>query len=159
MNRRGPSRRRSGDAPAVLKNSIRQREETFSTVSVITGPSVAFDLGLFIPQRRTCGYCFGMSVSCQYRTKHALAPHDTRASGSLELTEDAAVIHLPFRPRIFTIPLIACGSARLGFLSVHEFKKFRGVSPNRVFVRQRNIGNAGFDGSQARCRKPGYPTS
>jgi hypothetical protein len=33
------------------------------------------------------------------------------------------------------------------------------VRKNRVFVRKRNISNAGFDGSQARCRKLGYPTS
>jgi hypothetical protein len=33
------------------------------------------------------------------------------------------------------------------------------VRKNRVFVRKRNISNAAFDGSQARCRKLGYPTS
>jgi hypothetical protein len=78
---------------------------------------------------------------------HALAPPGTRTSRFLELTDDPAVIHLPLRSRIFTIPLIPCGSARLGFLSVHKFKKFCAVSPNRAFVWKRNIGNAGLDGS------------
>src|SRR6516164_8560042 len=85
--------------------------------------------------------------------RHILLPQIE--SPFLELTDDVAVIQLPLRPRIFTVPLIACGSARLRFLSVHELKKFRAVSPNRVFVRKRDIGNAGFDGSQARCRKLG----